>query len=545
VRSIWRAVHLIRSVAPGAGGVNVTTGCQIAVPIVSAEIPLAQQVRAAAAAGAGLVELRVDCIGDADAAARLLREPHPLPYILTVRARDEGGAWAGDEAERIALIERLGLLRPEYIDVELATWRRSANIRQKIGLVCEVEGDTVDGARVMRRGRSQLILSHHDFRATPEDVGAVFDALAATPAAVVKAVFTARDARDAFRVLDELRQRSARRPMIALTMGPAGLATRVLAGKFGAWLTFAALEAGEASAPGQPTVGELRERYGWERIGPATRVYGVVGWPVAHSRGPELHNAAMARAGCDGVYLPLPVGPDEGDFAAFMATIASAELGVAGLSVTLPHKEHALRWLDAQGLRVSALARQCGAVNTLTRAVGGTWEGDNTDAPGALAALAQTARYADGRLDGAQVAVLGAGGVARAVVAALVSRECRVTVYNRDRQRAESLAQELRCAAADWEERAAYVGDVLVNCTSVGLWPRVAETPLPKEWLRPNTVVFDTVYQPAETRLLREARECGCEIVSGWAMFLGQGRLQFANWHGAAASASFMGGSQS
>jgi 3-dehydroquinate dehydratase/shikimate dehydrogenase len=509
----------------------------LAVPITSAEIPLAEQVRAARAAGADLVELRVDCIGDVAAVEALLKQPRIVPLIVTVRAADEGGSWTGDDAERIALLERLGLHLPGYVDVEYATWQRSANVRQKVGLVCHAARPEGENARP----RNRLILSHHDFKETPPDLDAVFDRLAATPAAVIKAVFAARDATDGCRVLEQLRRHTPTRPTIALAMGEAGVCTRILAKKFGAFLTFATLDPGGESAPGQPTIAELRNTYRWEHLGPATRVYGVLGWPVRHSLSPLVHNAALTAAGLDGVYVPLPVRPGWDDFRAFMECVtASPALDFAGFSVTLPHKEHALRWLDEWGGAVSAPARRCGAVNTLIRRPDDTWGGDNTDGRGAVMALRTLPECSADQLRGRVVSVLGAGGVARAIVAALCDAGADVTVYNRSENRAQRLASELGCRHTPWANRLHYAGDILINCTSLGLWPAVDETPLPDEALRPGTVVFDTIYQPAETRLLRAARARGCAVISGLEMFLHQAEAQFELWHGIAAPSGAM-----
>jgi len=516
----------------------VSEPTRLAVPIISASPPLEQQVEAARAAGADLVELRVDCIGDVGAVERLLANPPAMPLILTVRSSEEGGGWDGDEADRVALIERLGLLVPGFVDIEYATWQRSANVRQKIGLVCAVRSTAAAGGAGRRK--NSLIVSHHDLRGTPGDVRVVLDELAATPADVIKAVFTAGDATDALRVLHELGP-CGHANVIALAMGPAGVASRVLARKHGAFLTFASLEAGSESAPGQPTISELRSVYRWDAIRRETGVYGVVGWPVAHSQSPAIHNAAMAASGVDGVYVPLPVKPAGDDFAAFMDLVEREEvLDVRGLSVTVPHKEHALRWLEARGHIVKSAARRCGAVNTLTQCVDGKWEGDNTDGLGAMGALKRSARFAGG-----EVAVLGAGGAARAIAAALIDEGCGVTLYNRSAGRAKDLAQELRCAWRPWDERVGYAGEVLVNCTLVGLWPSVDASPMPAEALRSGTLVFDTVYRPVETQLLRDARARGCTCVTGVEMFIGQATAQFERWHAVRSPVAVMRGAMS
>lgn len=514
----------------------------ICVPIISAAPPIAEQARAARAAGAELLELRVDLIGDVPAVEQFLASRPTLPVILTVRGRDEGGAWEGGDDERIALIERLGLLMPGWVDIELAAWRRSANLRQKVGLVAaSAERRTADGEPAVARARNRLILSAHNFAATPSDLRAVFDALLATPSDAIKGAFAAADASDALRVLVELERCAVERDTIALAMGEGGLAARVLARKFGALLTFAALEPGGESAPGQPTIAELRGLYRWDKINRATRVFGVVGWPVTHSQSPLIHNAAMAAADIDGVYVPLPVQSDYDAFARFMGLVAAnPRLDIAGLSVTIPHKEHALRWLDEHGGHVTPLARRCGAVNTLTRSADGEWTGDNTDAPGALAAIRSCARFATGNLSGVRALVLGAGGAARALVAALVEAGAGVTIANRTGSRAAALAAGLGAKAIEWSQRAHHPCDLVVNCTSIGLWPDTGRSPMPPAALDPRAVVFDTVYRPRHTRLLRDAERAGCATILGLEMFLHQAAAQFERWHGGGSPLSAM-----
>ena len=143
-------------------------------------------------------------------------------------------------------------------------------------------------------------------------------------------------------------------------------------------------------------------------------------------------------------------------------------------------------------------------------------------------------------IEGLTVDLLGAGGAARAVAAGLVESGCEVTVFNRDRDRAARLASELGCEAAPWEERARGHGQMLINCTSVGMWPEVDASPISTDALRPDRVVFDTVYRPRETRLLREAKAAGCRIIPGAAMFVAQAALQFEYWTQQEADWAFM-----
>lgn len=493
----------------------------LAVPIVAPDPDLAGQVEAARQAGADLVELRVDLIRDIAAVADLLQKPIPLPVIVTVRSADEGGAWEASDAQRVEVLQRLAGLGPAYIDVEWSTWQRYPDLRSSL------IGVGASGAR------TRVIISHHHWHETPADLTTLFDRLTATHADVIKAVFMTRDALDALRILVHLQRYRHARPLIALGMGPAGLPTRVLARKCGAFLTFATLAAGGESAPGQPPLPELKTRYRWDTINPATRVYGVVGWPVAHSQSPAVHNAAMQAEGIDGVYLPLPVPPGADDFTAFMDyLVAHPELGIIGLSVTIPHKTHALDWLQRAGGAVDDVARRCGAVNTLSLKADGRWAGTNTDSTGVLEALGRSGFPVDERASGKRVAVLGAGGMARAVLAALVPLRCAVTIFNRRADRARQLATEFRCAYRAWEERATHHAELVVNCTAAGLWPKVDETPLPYDGLHAGLVVCETVYRPARTRLLLEAAAAGCEAVEGRAVFIGQASAQFRYWHG-------------
>ena len=240
-----------------------------------------------------------------------------------------------------------------------------------------------------------------------------------------------------------------------------------------------------------------------------------------------MSDVVLSAAEVDGRIIP----PE--DFAAFMDFIAGNDwLDIVGLSVTIPHKQHALRWLDEGGHHVSDRARRCGAVNTLTRAADGGWHGDNSDGLGAVRALETIPEFSDGGLSGRAVDVLGAGGAARGVVSALLECGCRVTLYNRSPQRSRSVAGELHCAWQPWESRQDCTGSILINCTSVGMAPATDASPMADIALSPAAVVMDTIYTPPRTRLLREAAERGCRVVSGAEMFIGQAAVQYESWHG-------------
>jgi len=500
----------------------------------------------AAAGGADAVELRLDFLQEWDEAAlgRLLAAATDFPgeVIATYRIAAEGGQYDEDEAQRISRLEYVGLSEAvDCLDVEYEAWRVSANIQQKIGLVCDVNAST-------DRRRRRLILSKHDFTGTPLDLEAMLAMLAREPAHVVKMACKAGTIVDALRMLDALRASAAVRPTIALSMGEAGLLTRVLAGKFGADLTFAALEAGQESAPGQVSLADFKHLYRWDAIDGSTQVYGVIGCPVGHSMSPAMLNAAFGEAGVNGVYLPLRVEPEYAAFAAFVdGCRARPWLGLRGCSVTIPHKQNLLRYVEQRGGHVEPLARRIGAANTLSVEPGEREDGTdaqvsayNTDYRGAMDALLAGMGCSPEQMSGLTVAVLGAGGAGRAIVAGLRDLGCAVTVFNRTRDKAELLAGEFGAEARPYEDRVRHDAQVVVNCTSTGMWPNIDETPLPAEGLASRPLVFDTVYNPVETLLLREAREQGCRTVDGVEMFVRQAAAQFERWIGRPAPAQRM-----
>ena len=511
----------------------------LCVPLVEATPQaMAAQLARAAAGGAEAVELRLDALIEWDDAgiAALLEAARRFrgQVIATYRHRAEGGLADIDEDLRISRIEQIGLSDAvDAVDVEYAAWSGSANIRQKIGLVCRT-GQPSAG----QRERHTLILSRHDFQKTPANLPELMAELAAEPAGVLKLACKANTVVDSLAVLDLLH--NAQRPSIALAMGEFGMMTRVLAKKLGAWLTFASLEAGRESAPRQVTLADMRGLYRWDTLGPATRVYGVIGSPVAHSMSPALMNAAFEYVGYDGTYLPLLVDPDYEVFARFMdGLVARPWLHAGGCSVTIPHKHNLLRWVGERGGFVEPLAARIGAANTLhiepsTREDGADCRVSayNTDYRGALDALCAAIGCTPEGLAGVSVAVIGAGGVTRAIVAGLADCGCKVTIFNRTAEKAEALAAEFGVSASDYEQRGWATAEVIVNGTSIGMWPHTAESPMPVQGLAHRPVVFDTVYNPLETRLLRDARERGCRTADGVSMFVRQAAAQFERWTG-------------
>jgi 3-dehydroquinate dehydratase/shikimate dehydrogenase len=460
--------------------------------------------------GIGLVELRIDYIQGTVQLQRLLKD-RPCPVIITCRRVADGGRWERSEEERLVLLRSAIVEGAEYVDLE----------------------EDVAG-KVPRYGTTKRIVSHHDFSKTPSDLAHLHRRLAALGADVVKIATTANHPTDNLRMLEMVQ--ASRVPTVGICMGEIGVPTRVLAGRAGAPFTFATFSEDRVLAPGQIGWREMRDVYRYDAITRSTRIYGVVADPVAHSLSPVVHNAALAAAGIDAVYVPFRVPAEQID--EFLGHARRWPL--AGLSVTIPHKETVLKHCDRQ----DELVKHIGAANTLAFGADGV-AAFNTDATAAAesldAALAdQDESGAPEGLGGKSALVLGAGGAARAVAFALRQRGMEVTVSSRTLARARTIAADVAGKAVDWEHRYRLPYDCVVNATPVGMHPNVDETPYDKQHLKSYMVVFDTVYNPENTLLVKEARAIGCRIVTGVEMFVRQAAIQHRIWHGAEPPANVM-----
>jgi 3-dehydroquinate dehydratase/shikimate dehydrogenase len=476
----------------------------------------------ALARGADLAELRLDRL-KTPGEERLAALPDTLHgrAILTLRPVDEGGEYDGDERQRLHVLAGLAAGASAYVDLEFA--RVFSHSHQTL---------VADLARAARG----IILSSHDLAGVPADLDERYRRMCAWPqASAVKLAWPVRSADECFAALDLLH--NAIKPTIAIGMGEAGLLTRVLAPKVGAFGTYCAVRAGDEAAPGQLPLEDMVGRYRWKQIGRRTELYGVVGWPVSHSLSPHVHNAAFAEVGRDAVYVPLAVEPREEALAALVSGLRQREwLDARGLSVTVPHKESVLR---LPGVETDAPTARIGAANTLM------FDGDrlralNTDCPAAIESLLAGLGVDRAGLARQRAAVFGAGGVARAIVAGLCDVGCAVTVFGRSMSRAAVLVREFKCGARAWEERADHGANLLVNCTTLGLAPHVEESPLSSDEFAPARAVFETIYNPRPTRLLREAAAAGLCTIDGLDMFLRQAEMQFTTWTGQRAPADVM-----
>jgi 3-dehydroquinate dehydratase / shikimate dehydrogenase len=451
--------------------------------------------------GAQLVELRLDYIRGQVNLKRLLGD-RPGPVVMTCRRQRDGGVFEGSEEDRLLLLRSSIAEGADYVDLE----------------------DDV-AASIPRFGRTKRIVSLHDFRHTPDDLVEIRDRLAALDADIVKVATTAHSPHDNLRILELMR--NAPVPTVALCMGDIGTPSRILAARFGAPFTYATFHHERALAPGQLSYQQMTDIYHYESINAETEVYGVIGDPIGHSLSPVIHNAAFAHLGLNKVYVSFRV--PKGEVETFLAD--APRLGLKGLSVTIPHKEVVIKKLT----KVDGAVRSVGAANTIV------WSGDqvvgyNTDYRAAMDALEEVmigpGRPYQNQLRGKTALLLGAGGVIRSIAHGLKRREANVVIASRTGSRADHLAQRVGCKAIDWAARHSVTADIVVNGTPIGMHPNVDETPYERHHLKPSMVVFDTVYNPESTLLLKEARARSCRVVSGMDMFVRQAALQFTLFTG-------------
>ena len=444
--------------------------------------------------GANLVELRLDFIQSAVNLKRILAE-RPCPVVITCRRSKDGGMWKGTEEQRLLLLRTAIVEGVDYIDLE-----------EDIA------------ASIPRFGKTKRIVSYHNFNETPDDLEVIHARLAALNADVVKIATLANDPHDNVRMFRVMK--SADVPTVGLCMGEIGTPSRILAGKFGSPFSFATFHVERTMAPGQLSFEAMKEVYHYEKIDSQTEVYGVIADPVAHSMSPLLHNAGFIEQNLNKVYVPFRVSREQ--LPQFLKDCE--ELGVKGLSVTIPHKEAILDFLSGSSDAVQGIY----AANTVTFR-DEQHIGHNTDYRAALASienvLAQGTEEAS--LAGLRVLVLGAGGVAKAIVYGLRRQSAEVFISNRNPTRAKDLADMFRADAIPWDLRHTVRPNLIINCTPVGMHPNINETPFEGVYLEKGCTIFDTVYNPEQTLLLKQAREAGCTVISGIEMFVGQAAAQY------------------
>ena len=447
------------------------------------------------------IELRLDYLpkpGLALGRIREFTESHPhVAVIATCRRVTSGGKFRGPIPSQLEVLGKAADAGCQLVDVELQT-----AIRLKPAQIDKL------------RAKAALVLSFHDFRAT-QKLDETLKKMTAYPADFYKIVGTATSLSDNVTMMKFLERHQDAHSLVGLCMGEQGIISRVLGARAGSAFTFGALTADEKTAPGQVTARELRSTYRIDQVDAATKVFGVAGDPIEHSLSPAIMNAALRRENVNGVFLALHAR----SLKDLLACVK--DIPIQGLAITMPHKQAILSHLD----NTDPFTAKIGACNTIVRSADGKLYGFNTDTSGVVRPLEQRMTLQD-----TKILVLGAGGAARAAVFGLKERGAQVSVLNRSLAAAPKLARQARARTVKRPDLKKMEFDVIINATPVGMG-NAKESPLNAEEIKAK-YVFDMVYDPSETRLLKLAKERGCEVIAGSEMFVHQAARQFEIWTG-------------
>ncbi len=468
---------------------------------------------------ADVIEIRFDCFNENELKTALekLKELNVRkPFLATFRPKEQGGKRDLSLSERLKFFEAFLLNNKNknyFVDFE-------ADLHLKLNIELK-----------------NKIVSSHDFTSVPEDfdLNVAFDLLKQNTG-TLKIAAQADDLSDTIRIWKLLEKaKTENKQIIPIAMGESGKWTRILGLAHGAFMTYASLDAESETAPGQVSARDLIEVYRAKELNETTDVYGILGSNTSVSMSPYIHNMAFAFHDLNAVFVPLQVNNlDEFMRRMVLPATREIELNFKGFSVTLPHKQAIIKHLDG----LDETAAKIGAVNTV-KITDGKLYGYNTDAPGFIEPLLNS--YGD--LTGAKVAVLGAGGAARAVVYALKTAGADVTIFARDLTKAESLAADFKVESRelskteDQKPKTDFSDfDILVNTTPLGMKGKAdGETPALAEHLKGLHLVYDLVYIPFQTPLMTEADIAEVPKIGGLAMLIAQAIEQQRIWTGLAA----------
>lgn len=442
-------------------------------------------------------ELRLDFLRQPDEAGlKFILEQSPVPIIVTFRPERHGGCYQGEEDFRLRMLRKAVQSGAFAVDLE-------------------EDVDPRFFAELNAQGAS-IIASYHNFDRTPDSIPSIYEMLRGKTSFCVKIATMVQSMQDLLR-LHSLQSLPGLK--IIVGMGETGLITRVLSSRFGSMLTFGLLEKGKPTAPGQIHVQDMVKLYRFREISDETRVYGVLGWPIAQSLSPLVHNVCFADAGWDGVYIALGSPNLDG-----MRELAEV-LGFRGFSVTHPHKQRTAYFCDQMDASVS----RAGASNTIV-VTDGNWEAWNTDVTGFLRPLQKRQL---GR--GTRAIVYGSGGAATAAIAGLSELRAHVTIVSRNREKGEGLARQWGCTYLTPGSEMDRGAELLINATPLGMLPNPDEKPCDlRSFCQGKSdqkiTIYDMVYNPKETLWIREANHLGLDVIYGQEMFIEQAAEQFRLW---------------
>jgi len=470
--------------------------------------------------GIKLVELRLDFLRREPDLNRLIPS-RPTAAVITARRQQDGGLWRESEEKRLTLLRTAIVAEPEFVDLEV---------------------DIAD--KIPPFGKTRRIISYHNIETMPENLEGLHQEMSAKNPHFIKIAVSPKTVVEMYRFLNFIRQKNEEAKklpgekavrVVGICMGEIGKAARILSKRFSMPYTYATFSEDRIIAPGMLVYRDLLDLYHYDQIDQETAVYGIIGNPVGHSLSPLVHNRSFLDQNINAVYVPFQIG------VSCVADIIrlAPELGIRGLSVTIPHKVAVIDHLT----KADPAVERIGACNTIVFRPESRI-GYNTDYIAAVGsieiALGGNALDEESVLKNKNALILGAGGAGKALAYGLVHRGAMVTVTDVDAERAVELSKHLGCEYDKWEMRESVHPDIVVNCTPLGMYPKIDETPFPKSSLRSSMLVFDAVYNPEHTLLISSAQEKGCKVVTGVEMFVGQACYQFKLFTGQRASASVM-----
>jgi len=470
--------------------------------------------------GIKLVELRLDFLRREPDINRLI-PPRPTATVITVRRQQDGGLWRDSEENRLTLLRTAILAEPEFVDLEV---------------------DIAD--QIPPFGKTRRIISYHNTETMPENLPGLHREMLKKKPHFIKIAATPKTVAEMYNFLKFIQQKNDESQkllgekairVVGICMGEMGKAARILSKRFSMPYTYATFSEDRIIAPGMLVYEDLLGLYRYDQINKETAVYGIIGNPVGHSLSPLVHNRFFLEHKINAVYVPFQIG----DASVADLLRLAPELGIQGISVTIPHKVAVIEHLT----KADPAVERIGACNTIVFR-NGERIGYNTDYIAAMGgiehALGGNPSDEESVLKNMKALVLGAGGAGKALAYGLVHREAMVTVTDVDSERALELSKHLGSEYVKWEIRESVKPDIVVNCTPLGMHPNVNETPYPKSSLRSKMLVFDAVYNPEHTLLIKSAQEKGCRVVTGVEMFVGQACYQFKLFTGQRASGSTM-----
>jgi len=446
-----------------------------------------------------LTELRLDYIKDINPKnlERILSH-RTKPVIITNRNKKEGGHFAGSEEERLGILKRAIELKADFIDIEISS------------------GYEAISELVRNKKETKIICSYHNYKETQDikELENIYEKIKTLNPHLIKIATFANSVNDNFKVFTLLKNREN---LIALCMGIRGQISRILGPKFGSSLTYACLREDKRTADGQIPAKDLIDVYNFHSINRNTKVLGVIGRHAENSLSKFIHNENFKKEGLNYIYIPFKTEPEE--LERFMTNFRKFDFH--GSAVTIPHKVEIMKYMDC----IEERTQKIGAVNTVVNARG-KLKGYNTDYHGAIRALEEKVR-----LEGKRALILGAGGAARAIGYGLKEKQVEIIIANRTEEKARKLAGELKvkyCSLMDIDKE---LYDIIINTTSVGMYPHTERSIVDKKYLEKKTV-FDIVYRPMVTQMIKDGKSVSATIVEGYIMLLYQGVEQYKLWTG-------------